>query len=80
MTQTQCTHCERSLRIEILSPYPNFKYRISNRNNTTRYGGLFCSSHCGTRYIEKIDNMLYGYKFKMKEVKMIQRWWRRLTS
>lgn len=79
MTQTQCTHCERSLRIEILSPYPNFKYKISDRNNTTRYGGIFCSSHCGTRYIKKIQNMLYGYKFKMKEVKRIQHWWRRLT-
>jgi hypothetical protein len=80
MTQTQCTHCERSLRIEIISPYPNFKYKISKMNNTTCYGGLFCSSHCAMRYIEKIENMLHAYKFKMKEVKMVQRWWIRLTS
>ena len=80
MVQTQCTHCERSLRIEILSPFPNFRYKISNRNNTTCYGGIFCSSHCGKRYIEKIEDMLFTYKLKMKEVKKIQRWWKRLTS
>jgi len=79
MTQTQCTLCTRSLRIEIISPFPNFKYKISSRNNTTCYGGLFCSSYCGSKYIKNVDEILKNYKYKTKSIKMIQRWWRKLT-
>lgn len=84
MVQELCTLCTNSLRIEIISPFPNFKYRISSRNNTTCYGGLFCSSYCGAKYIRGVENMLESHKFNhMKQVVMIQRWWKRykrLTS
>ena len=79
MVQELCTLCTNSLRIEIISPFPNFKYRISSRNNTTCYGGLFCSSHCGTKYIRCVENMLENHKFNhSKQVVRIQRWWRDL--
>jgi len=79
MVRTQCTHCEGSLRIEIIEPFPNLKYKISERNHTSHYGGIFCCSHCGKRYIEKVENLLIEFKCKIKEVKKIQRWWKILT-
>jgi len=80
MTQTQCTYCERSLRIEIISPYPNLKYIISKRNPTTPYGGMFCSSYCGTSHIRHVESVLKRYKFNIKKVRNIQQWWRRIAN
>ena len=80
MTQTQCTYCERSLRIEIISPYPNLKYIISKRNPTTPYGGMFCSSYCGTSHIRHVESVLKRYKCNIKKVRNIQQWWRRIAN
>jgi ribosomal protein L34E len=80
MTQTQCSYCERSLRIEIISPFPNLKYIISKRNPTTPYGGMFCSSYCGTSHIKHVESILKRYKFNIKKVRNIQQWWRRITN
>lgn len=80
MTQTQCTYCERSLRIEIISPFPNLKYIISKRNPTTRYGGKFCSSYCGTSHIRHVESMLKRYKYNIKKIKRIQQWWKTITN
>ena len=80
MIQERCTLCTRSLRIEIISPFPNFKYKISSRNNTTGYGGLFCSSHCGAKYIRGVKEMLEDYEFNHnKSVIKIQRWWKKIN-
>ena len=79
MVQERCTLCSRSLRIEVISPFPNFKYKISSRNNTNCYGGLFCSSHCGTKYIKGVEDMLECYEFNhYKEVIKIQKWWKKM--
>ena len=78
--QTQCTLCNRSLRIEIISPLPNLKYIISGRNPSTRYGGLFCSSYCGAKYIKDIEDALKYYKKYGTRIRLIQRWWRKLAS
>jgi len=80
MTQTQCTHCGRSLRIEIISPFPDFKYIISKRNPTTQYGGMFCSSYCGTSHIRNVESMLKRYKYNIKKIRKIQQWWMRITN
>mgnify|MGYP006414254355 CR=1 FL=1 len=80
MTQTQCTYCERSLRIEIISPFPDLKYIISKRNPTTRYGGMFCSSYCGTSHIRNVESMLKRYKYNIKKIKRIQQWWKIITN
>ena len=79
MCQTQCTLCNRSLRIEIISPLPNLKFKISNRNIATCYGGLFCSSYCGAQYTKGVEEILNYYKKYITRIKRIQRWWR-LTS
>ena len=74
--QTQCTQCNRSLRIEILSPLPNLKFKISNRNIATCYGGLFCCSYCGEQYVRGVQKILDYYKKYLTRIKRIQRWWR----
>ena len=78
--QTQCTLCKRSLRIEIISPLPNLKFKISNRNIATCYGGLFCSSYCGAKYTENVNKTLKYYKNYITRIKKIQMWWRELAS
>jgi hypothetical protein len=80
MCQTQCTLCNRSLRIEIISPFPNFKYKISERNPSTRYGGMFCSAYCGAKYAKITEDTIKNYKKQGTRIKVIQRWWRRLAS
>ena len=77
--QMQCTLCNRSLRIEIISPFPNFKYKISNRNIGTCYGGLFCSSYCGAKYTKEVQKTLNYYKKYITRIKKIQMWWRKLA-
>lgn len=77
MTQTQCTYCNRSLRIEVISPLPNFKYKISSRNVTTKYGGKFCCTYCSVEYIKGVESMLGRYKHCSKYIKQIQDWWRK---
>lgn len=79
MIQSQCTRCRRSLRIEVISPLPNFKYKISNRNPTSKYGGKFCCSYCSVEYSTDIDNMLKRYKFCSNYIIKIQRWWRKIN-
>ena len=80
MTQTQCTYCNRSLRIEVISPLPNFKYKISTRNPTSKYGGKFCCSYCSAEYSTNIDNLLKRYEHCNKYIKKIQEWWRKFKS
>ena len=74
--QTQCTLCKRSLKIEIISPFPNFKYKISSRNIVTSYGGLFCSSYCGAKYANEVEKTINYYKKYITKIKRIQGWWR----
>ena len=80
MIQSQCTRCNRSLRIEVISPLPNFEYRISSRNPTSKYGGKFCCSYCSLEYSSNIDKMLKRYKYSSEKIEKIQEWWRKLAS
>ena len=80
MIQTQCTRCNRSLRIEIISPLPNFKYKISTRNPTSKYGGKFCCSYCSVEYSTDIDKILKKYKYCNENIEKIQNWWRTVNK
>jgi len=75
----KCLLCCRGLKIEIISPLPNLKYVISDRNITTIYGGIFCCYSCGRKHIQNIEKMLLKYKKKIIQVIRIQRWWKELT-